>query len=114
MATTLSDTLYAGLAHAAAPPAIPSHQACYIESRWQEWLPWCTMEARKHSDPASRLFSLRITQRSRLIAALSARIHWDVIRKFRLDDPTISNELFEFQLHAAIERRRVRKSRRRK
>jgi hypothetical protein len=110
MGTTLSDTLYMGYAHAA-PPPVPEKQSRWIESRWLEWAPWCTIAARRSDDPSGALYALRVTHRSRLISLLSARVAWDTIRKHHLDNPTDTTELFEFQLRAAVERRRTRMGR---
>lgn len=107
MATTLTDTIYSGLAHTQ-PPTVPPAQAKVIESCWLEWLPWATMHARRHSDPASYLYALKTTHHSRVVALLSAGIHWDVIRRHRLDDPLVGRELFEFQLQAALKRKQER------
>ena len=110
MGTTASDTLYLGLAHAAPPPVSP-RQLFFVDARWQEWLPWATMEARKHSDPANWLHIFRTRHRTRLAALLNANIPWDTIRKHRLDSPTMDDAAFQFQLRAASERRRVRMGR---
>jgi hypothetical protein len=110
MGTFPTDFSSTGLCHAA-PPAIPARRAPRLALRWQEWLPWCTIEARRHSDPASHLYHLRQVHRSRVISLLGARLRWPIIRKHRLDDPIMPSEAFEFQLRTAIERRRVRMNR---
>ena len=109
MATTLSDAMYAGLAHAA--PPLHHRREQVIAARWTEWTPWATMESRRHSDPASIMFVLKTTHRSRLMSLLDARIPWPTIRRNRLDDPTMTGEAFEFQLRAAKMRRAVRMGR---
>lgn len=110
MGTMHSDITYQGLAHAA-PPSVSSHTTHYIEARWKEWLPYCTVEARRYPDPSSVLHVLKTKNHSRLVDLLSAHIPWDTIRKHRLDDPLTSNEAFQFQLRAAVERRRTRMGR---
>jgi hypothetical protein len=109
MGTLPTDFPY-GLCHAA-PPSIPARRAPRLDLRWKEWLPWCAIEARRHSDPASKLYHLQQVHRSRVIALLGARIRWPIIKKHRLDDPIMSYEAFEFQLRTAIERQRVRMNR---
>lgn len=110
MGTTLSDTMYAGLAHAASP--IPPKQSVWIDARWKEWEPWLAMEARKQSlDPANLLFRFKSLHRDRMIRLLSAHIAWATIRQYRLDNPCDGENLFEFSLRAAMERRRTRMGR---
>jgi hypothetical protein len=106
MATTRSDIQ--SLVSQPAPPMLPPKRENYIERRWREWLPYCTVEARRHSDPANHLYLFRTRHRSRLINILLAGIQWDVLREHGLDDPTIDDARFNFLLRAAIERRRCR------
>jgi hypothetical protein len=110
MATSGSDTLYHGLAHAAPPPTTPRRES-WLQLRWQEWLPLATIEARKCLDPAAALAKIKTAHRSRLLDLLSAKVSWDAIRRHRLDSPLISTGAFEFQLHVAVERRRTRMGR---
>lgn len=100
-----------GLCHAA-PPVIPARQSQWMERRWMEWEPWCAMFARRVGlVPSVACVPLKVTHRSRVIMLLSARVTWAVIKRHRLDNPLDSNEAFEFQLRAAVERRRVRMGR---
>jgi hypothetical protein len=92
-------------------PSLPPRRDRAVESRWQEWLPFCTVEARRHSDPSNHLHSLRVRHRSRLVACLSASLAWDTIREHRLDSPVVSDAEFNFLLRCAIERRRCRMGR---
>ena len=107
MSTTLSSIAPA----MPAMPAIPPKQGVWFESRWREWEPWLVMEARRTPDPAGRLAAFKTTHRSRLISLLSAGVSWSAIRRHRIDNPSHSEALFEFQLSAAIERRRTRMGR---
>lgn len=92
------------------PPydAVSSKQSNWINARWSEWLPFATLMARRTSDPAAKLHELKTTHRSRVISLLSAKVGWDAIRRSRLDNPELENGAFEFQLRAAVERRRTR------
>ena len=110
MATTLSDTLYHGLLDPA-PPTVEPKRLSHIFSRWNEWLPLCTVLARKSQDPSSLLHLLKTRNRSRMISCLDAGLSWRIIRQHRLDDPTVSSERFEFTLRAAIETKRSRMGR---
>lgn len=111
MGTMLSDTMYHGLAHAAMP-TIPPKQLLALDARWKEWEPWLAMEARKVSlDPANVLFRFRTLHRQRITRLLSSGIRLGIIKKHRLDDPKMGENLFEFSLRAAIERRRTRMGR---
>jgi hypothetical protein len=109
MGTMSSDAI--GLCHAA-PPTIPVKQSLWVDARWEEWIPWCTQLARRMKvDPAAALVPLRVIHRSRVVMLLSARVTWASIKRNRLDNPLDSNDVFEFQLRAAIERRRTRMGR---
>lgn len=109
MATTRSDMQ--SLLTVPAPPSLPSRREYHVEARWTEWLPFCTVEARRHSDPSNLLHLFRTRHRSRLIACLSASLAWDTVREHRLDDPTVSDERFNYLLRCAVERRRSRMGR---
>jgi hypothetical protein len=111
MGTMLSDTMSdaGGLAHAA--PPLHHLREQHFARRWQEWLPWATIESRKHSDPASQLYILKQRHRSRLLALLDARIGWPAIERNRLDSPVMDDAAFEFQLRCAKARRDCRMGR---
>jgi hypothetical protein len=105
MGTTLSDTLYSGLAHTAARVPIPPRQLRAIESRWLTWEPFCIQRAREHSDYSSMLAAYKTTHRFRVILLLSSQIRWEGIRLHRLDCPTDSAAEFESKLRLVIKRR---------
>jgi hypothetical protein len=109
MGTMHSDAAYLGLAHAAPPPP---RQQRWIDLRWKEWEPWMVSESRRQSlDPANTLHRFKILHQSRMVRLLGSGIRLGIIKKHRLDDPTMGSNLFEFSLRAAIERRRTRMGR---
>ena len=108
MATLQSDTLYATL-YGNRPRRVPVLRETRITERWQELAPLATIESRKHPEDPTQVFHFYKTRhRSRLLALLAANIPWRTILHHRLDDPIPPDGVFEFQLRAAVERRRVR------
>ena len=94
-------------------PPLPLHRAreAAVRKRWLEWKPRCIIEARRlqriHPDSFDELMTeLERVHRSRLSDLAYARIPWTTIRRNDLDDPRNAEQVFQFALHAAVERRK--------
>ena len=91
-------------------------QQSVIDLRWKEWEPLMTIDCRRvagylpypDNNPIDRLFRLKVHHRFLMVALLDAGVSWKAIRRGRLDDPLQNEDLFQFQIRAAIERRRTR------
>lgn len=82
-----------------------------IAARWEELLPWCVMDAKRTSDPASTLHMFKARHHARCVELFCNRITWASIRRADIDNPRNDDSAFKTKLREAIERRRSRMNR---
>jgi len=88
--------------------SLPPDLQRIADARWRLWEPWVRMHVLRRQDPhpdaASRDVRKRHTEH--LVALWRAGVTMRLIRKHRLDDPRITDEVRALMVRAAMERRR--------
>lgn len=89
--------------------ALSAHWERKIAARWKEWVPWVWIYLRQRGyAPAGspELARLRRRHSEDLLGMMRAGIGMRLVRRHRLDDPRITEELRAVLVHAVMERRR--------
>ena len=84
-----------------------------IAHRWLYWEPWCLRAIREVPciTPRSVLMEYCGFHLARIQVCLRQGLPWTTITKYKLDDPFTAEKDFQFQVNAAVERRRQKKER---
>lgn len=98
--------------------SLPRYVERKIAARWKEWEPWVRIDLlRRERDPitaSAEFVRLRRQHSQHLLALMRAGIAMRLVRRHRLDDPRITDELRMVLMRAAMERcRKARLSRHR-
>src|ERR1044071_3317644 len=91
------------------PPRLAWHAERKIAARWKEWRPWVSIYLRQRRCPSTASTELARLQRrhtNHVLALVQAGVSMRLIRRHRLDDPRITDELRAVLVHALRERRR--------
>jgi DnaA-like protein len=89
---------------------LPAHLQRKIAARWQEWVPWVWiyLRQRRYAPAGSpELARLRRRHSEDLLGMIRAGIGMRLIRRHRLDDPRITDELRAALVRAAVDRRKT-------
>jgi Bacterial dnaA protein helix-turn-helix len=92
------------------PPRLGWQAERKTAARWKEWEPWVWIYLRQRGyAPAAspELARLRHQHREHLLALTQARVPMRLVRRHRLDDPRITDELRAVLVRALRERRRT-------
>lgn len=90
--------------------SLPAHLRRKIVARWEEWIPWVLIHLRRRDYESAVMAAestrLRRRHSEHLLTLLWAGIGMRQVRRHRLDDPRITDEVRAMLVRAAIDRRK--------
>lgn len=93
------------------PVTLPQRLEQKIARRWKEWVPWVLIQLRRRPDfdptvPSPQMARVRSWHRNYLLDLIQADISMRLVRRHRLDDPRLTNDMRSVLFRAVTERRK--------
>jgi hypothetical protein len=73
-----------------------------IAFRWKQWIPWATHHIHAQGESTDKFLTIiELLHHSRVVTCLALGLNWGTIRRRKLDNPLVSDEVFQHAVYLA-------------